>query len=448
MLFGNKIKGITFSAVLVSMLSASMFGYSDKASAAPVLKSSSETAILVDGDTGKVLYQKKAEQVLPPASMSKMMTEYLVNEAIKKGKIKWDQKTAISTYAHKISQNRSLSNVPLRSDYKYSVKELYEAMAIYSANGASIALAELVGGSEEKFVKMMNDKAKEMGIKDARFVNCTGLNNNDLQGFDSVGSKTDENKMSAKSVGILAYKLINDYPEVLDIASIPTKWFRPNTDDKILMKNWNWMLPELVYGYKGVDGLKTGTTDSAGYAFAATAKRDGTRLISVLMKSDSYKGRFDETKKLLSYGFENYSKETLLPKGYELKNKKTLPVIQGKGKEVGIKTKEPVTMLVKNGEKENYKPVLVIDKKHLDKDGKLKAPLKKGEAIGHIELKYTGKEKDQGYLLNDGSGKGQASVVTTKAVEKANWFVLSMRSTGHFFGGVWNSAMDTVKGWF
>ncbi|SFF16536.1 D-Ala-D-Ala carboxypeptidase A. Serine peptidase. MEROPS family S11 [Bacillus sp. OV194] len=448
-MFGNKLKGFTFSAVMVSMLSASVFGYSEKASAAPELKTKSETAILVDGDTGKILYENKADQVLPPASMSKMMTEYLVNEAIKKGKIQWDQKTAISDYAHKISQNRDLSNVPLRSDYKYSVKELYEAMAIYSANGASIALAELVGdGKESKFVGMMNDKAKKMGIKDARFVNSTGLNNNDLQGYDSVGSKTDENKMSAKSVGILAFKLISDYPEVLDTASIPSKWFRPGTDDKIMMKNWNWMLPSLVYGYKGVDGLKTGTTDNAGYSFAATAKRDGTRLISVLMKSNSYAGRFGETKQLLDYGFSNYTKETLLPKGYQLKKQKTLPVIQGKEKEVGIATKEPVSMLVKNGEKQNYKPVLVIDKKHLDKDGKLKAPLKKGETIGHIQLKYTGKDADHGYLLNDGSGKGQASVVTTKAVEKANWFVLAMRGTGHFFGGVWDSAVDTVKGWF
>lgn len=447
-MFGNKLKGITLSAAMVSMLSASVFGFSGQASAAPDLKMKSETAILVDGDTGKILYEQKAEQVLPPASMSKMMTEYLVNEAIKKGKLKWDQKIDISEYAHKISQNRSLSNVPLRIDYKYSVKELYEAMAIYSANGASIALAEQVAGSEGKFVAMMNAKAKEMGINDAKFVNSTGLNNNDLQGFESTGSKTDENKMSAKSVAILAFKLISDYPEVLDTASIPSKVFRPGTTDKIKMDNWNWMLPSLVYGYKGVDGLKTGTTDNAGYSFAATAKRDGTRLISVLMKSNSYEGRFGETKSLLDYGFNNYTKETLLPKGYQLKKQKTLPVIQGKDKEVGIATKNEVSMLVKQGEKANYKPVLVIDKKHLDKDGKLKAPLKKGETIGHIQLKYTGKEADHGYLLNDGSGKGQASVVTTKAVEKANWFVLAMRGTGNFFGGVWDSAVDTVKGWF
>ncbi|EIT83804.1 serine-type D-Ala-D-Ala carboxypeptidase [Fictibacillus macauensis ZFHKF-1] len=447
-MFGNKLKGITLTAVTASMLSASVIGSSGIAHAADV-KTNAASAILVDGDTGKILFAKKADQVLPPASMSKMMTEYLVNEAIKKGKIQWDQKVTISDYAYKISQNRQLSNVPLRIDYKYTVKELYEAMAIYSANGATIALAELLGdGSEGKFVKVMNKKAKELGIKNAKFVNSSGLNNEDLQGFEETGGKKDENEMTAKGVATLAYRLITDYPEVLDTAKIPVKWFRKGTKDQIKMQNWNWMLPSLVYGYKGMDGLKTGTTNNAGYSFAGTAKRGDTRLLSVIMKTKSYKGRFGETKKLMDYGFTNFTKQTLLPKGYQLKDKKTLSVAKGSETEVGIATKEPVSVLVKKGEKSHYKPVFVMDKKHLDEDGNLKAPLKKGEVVGHIQMKYTGSGEDPGYLEKDGSGKGQTPVVTTEAVDEANWFVLMMRSIGHFFSNAWDSITSTVKGWF
>ena len=427
------------------------FQDSHRAHAEDILNINADAAILIDAATGKVLYEKNSDKVLGIASMTKMMTEYLLLEAIAEKRVKWDQEYAVSEYVYKISQDRDLSNVPLRRDGTYTIKELYEAMTIYSANGATVAIAETIAGSESNFVKMMTEKANELGLKDFKFVNSSGLNNRDLKGMHSVGGEDEENVMSARATGKLAYHLINDYPEVLETTSIPVKIFRKGTDDAIKMDNWNWMLPELVFKYPGVDGLKTGTTDFAGYCFTGTASRDGNRYITVVMNAKgeggkgTYKSRFDETKKMFDYAFSNFSKEEILPKNYQVKGSKSLPVVKGKEKQVKISTKEALELVIKNGEKENYKPVLVLDKKLLNKDGELTAPIKKGDRVGYITL-----ESKEGQPLHflDEKQTVQVDVIADESVEKANWFVLSMRAIGGFFGDVWGSVSSTIKGWF
>lgn len=424
-----------------------------KAHAEDILNINADAAILVDAETGKILYQKNADKVLGIASMTKMMTEYLLLEAVEKGKVKWDQEYAVSEYVWKVSQDRALSNVPLRRDGKYNIRELYEAMAIYSANGATIAIAETIAGSETNFVKMMNEKAAELGLKDYKFVNSSGLNNRDLKGSPPAGGPEEENVMSARDTAILAKELINRFPEVLETASTPRKTFREGTDDEIKMENWNWMLPELVYGYEGADGLKTGTTDFAGYCFTGTALRDGNRYISVVMNAKgangqaTYKSRFDETKKMFDFGFTNFTKEEIVSAKYQVKGQKTVPVTKGKEDKVKISSKDAIEMVMRNGEKENFKPVLVLDKKKLNENGELTAPIKKGEKVGYltIESKEDGKLE---FLSDKGKGNIQVDVVAAESVEKANWFVLTMRSIGGFFGDLWGSVSSTVKGWF
>ena len=396
-------------------------------------------AILVEAKSGKILYQKNPDERLAIASMTKMMTEYLVHEAIAKGKIKWDQKTKISEYAHIISQDRSLSNVPLENGGSYTVKELYEAMAIYSANGATIALAELIGGSEASFAKMMNDKAKELGLQNYKFVNSTGLINKDLKGKQPEGTSPDEeNEMSAKDCALLAQHLLQDYPKVLETAKIPKMTFQKGGKYPIDMSNWNWMLKGLVKGYEGVDGLKTGHTDQAGYCFTGTAERNGMRLISVVIKTNSETARFDETKKLFDYGFTNFQTKTVYSKGSQVKGHETVHVNKAKDTEVPVQTKEEIILPTPKGSKDIYK----TDFKAVNKENE--APIKKGTTLGYMTV--TAKDaNDVGFL----TGKSiQVDLVTKQEVEKANWFVLSMRSIGSFFSGIWNGTVDTVKGWF
>jgi serine-type D-Ala-D-Ala carboxypeptidase (penicillin-binding protein 5/6) len=438
--------------LLIFLLSFSLV--QKPASAEDALNIKADAAILVEASTGKILYEKNSDTALGVASMTKMMTEYLLLEAIKEGNVKWDQKYNVSEVVYKVSQDTSLSNVPLRADGQYTIKELYEAMAIYSANAATMAIAETIAGSEANFVKMMNEKAEELGLENYKFVNSSGLNNRDLKGMHPEGSgPEDENVMSAKDTAKLASSLIQDFPEVLDTSSIEKKKFREGTEDVTNMENWNWMLPGLVYGYEGMDGLKTGTTDFAGYCFTGTAERDGMRYITVVMNakdssgSGSYEARFGETQKMLDFAFSNFSMEEILPANYKVKGHKTLPVVKGKEKKVTIQTKEPLKMVVRNGAKDNYKPKLVLDKKKLTDEKELTAPIKEGEKVGYITVEA--KEKESlGFLFENGTKGAQVPVVTEEKVEKANWFILSMRAVGGFFGDLWDTITSTVKGWF
>lgn len=425
----SKILSIMLAVVMV-LSSFTLVG--TKASAADNLGLNVKAAILVDADSGKILYEKNAKQALGIASMTKMMTEYILLDAINDGKVKWNQKYKVSDYAYKISQDRALSNVPLRADGEYTIKELYEAMAIYSANAATIAIAETIAGSETEFLSLMKKKAKELGLKNYHFVNSTGLNNEQLQGMQPTGtSESDENKMPATSVARLAYHLLKDHPEVLETSSIPRKTFRAGTDDAIKMDNWNFMLPGLVYHYEGVDGLKTGTTDYAGQCFTGTAKRNGTRLIAVVMHAegnngDRHKARFDAAKTLFDYGFGQFTTEEVLPAGHVFKNQKSVAIKEGKEKSVKVATKDAISMMVKTSEADDYTAKLVVDKKSLN------APVKKGTVVGHVKInKKSG--KDYGFI--DGTS-ANAKVVTTETVEKAGFISLTFKKFGSFFKGL------------
>lgn len=410
------------------------------------LELDAESAILVDAKTGKVLYAKDPDIALPPASMTKMMSEYLVLEAIENGEITWETTTQISDYAYSISANPEFSGIGLTQDKNYSVKELYEAMAIFSDNGTTIALAELVSGSEGEFVKRMNKKAEEMGLPDYKFVNSTGLDNSSLgenhpEGTDPNGTDL----LSARSLALLAYNLINDFPHALDISSRIEDDF-----EGYKVENLNWMLPHKAtylkqFYYEGMDGLKTGYTGLAGYTFTGTAERNGTRLISVVMRTDSKAARFEQTAKLMDYGFGKFTYKELFPAGYQLKKQKTLPVAKGKEKTVNISLKEGFTLPINNGDEELYKVEYKINKDKLNKDGQLVAPVKKGEKIGTAELVYTG-DSDYGYIFN--SDHLSVDLVADESVEKSNWFMLTLGAIGDFFSGIFSSIVDTVKGWF
>src|SRR5690625_675841 len=287
-----KNKGWYFFAVTLAFFLLLFTLQTNKAEAKSI-ETKAESAIIVDVNTGKILFAKNENEALPPASMTKMMTEYIVLESIEKGELDWNTTTQISDFAYSISANNNFSGVGLRQNVDYTVSELYEAMAINSDNATTIALAELIAGSEGEFVKIMNEKAEEMNLPDYKFVNSTGLDNASLDGKHPEGTKADDtNLLSARSAALLAYHLITDYPEALEISSIPETEFDGQTID-----NWNWMLPHDAtylkqYYYEGVDGLKTGNTELAGYTFTGTAKQKDRRLITVVMKTESEDVRF------------------------------------------------------------------------------------------------------------------------------------------------------------
>ncbi|WP_058309207.1 D-alanyl-D-alanine carboxypeptidase family protein [Gracilibacillus massiliensis] len=415
--------------------------------AAETIEVEAESAIIVDAKTGKILYEKQSDLKLPPASMTKMMTEYLVLEAINEGQISWETTTQISDYAYWLSSNTSFSGIGLIQDKNYTVRQLYEGMAIISDNATTVALAELVVGSEGEFVKMMNEKAEEMGLQEYKFVNSTGLSNPDLGEYHPEGTEPNaDNLLSARSAALLAYHLVQDYPEALDFSST----MRSELDNREL-QNLNWMLPWednnfTQYYYEGIDGLKTGHTDAAGYCFTGTAQQGDRRLITVVMKADSEGSRFVQTQKLMEYGFTQFETTELFPAGYQLEEESILPVAKGKEKEVEIATAEPLETMIKSGEEEQYTINYQIDEDKLDEDGSLIAPIESGEKIGEAILQYSG-DVDNGYVEGDGSEQ-RVDLVTTSAVEKSNWFMLSLGAIGDFFSSIFSTVVDFFKGLF
>ncbi|WDF82553.1 serine hydrolase [Lacticaseibacillus pabuli] len=411
------------SAVLPASQAAAATSVTDS------LNVNAKAAISVDAKTGKILYAKNANQVLPIASMSKLITVYLLLDAVKTGKVKWTDRIRPDKEIVAISQRHDLSNVPLRSDKTYTVRELYQATLIYSANAAAMMLGDIVtGGSENKFIDLMNAQVKKWGITNANFVNANGLNNAQLGKYIYPGSgKHGENVMTARDMAIVARHLLKDFPEVLETTSIAKKTFEAGTNDATDMPNWNFMLPGEVAAQPDlhVDGLKTGTTDTAGDCFTGTATQNGQRIITVILHTGGQgeTKRFVQTAKLMRWTFANWKPMTILPAGSSVKGESVIKVDKGKQETVALKTKKAITTVVpvntaKSGVQLTYN-------KKVDE---LKAPAKKGTKTGTLKASVPG--DDLGYLGQDGSS---TAVVTTARVDKAGFFRLIGRGIKEFF---------------
>lgn len=276
-------------------------------------------AIAVEVSTGKVLYEQDSQTPASIASISKLLSVYLVYEALEKGEIQLDTMVDISDYPYSLTANTELSNVNLDAR-SYSVSDLLNASLITSSNSAIIALAEKIAGSEAAFVDKMKAKVAEWGITDATIVNTSGLDNSDLGDNIYPGSKPDDsNQFSALDVAIIARRLILDYPQVLNITSLNAYDFGGYT-----YYSTNQMLSEGTHARGGVDGLKTGTSNSAGSSFVATTTQANMRIITVVLNATdgltNSDNRFVETNNLMNYVYNNYSAITLVKKGEAFEN--------------------------------------------------------------------------------------------------------------------------------
>ena len=254
-----------------------------------------KAVLLLEADTGNVIFEKNSKEQLPIASMSKLMTQYLVLDAIQKGTLSWESTYTTSADVLQIMGQAAATKLGMIEGNDYSVRELFTAMTVNSANDAAMALAEMVSGTEEAFANLMNDQAKGFGLKETIFFNASGLDGEYLgQG------KEQTNRASAQDVATIAQKLLNDHPEVLDFTSL-TDFI---TDDGVRLWSTNLMLPGMPHAFSGIDGLKTGFTDAAGSCFVSTGIFDGKRIITVVMDveangSDTINPRFELTRELI-----------------------------------------------------------------------------------------------------------------------------------------------------
>lgn len=465
-------KGYKKGAII--LLAIALFGSSvflpKQASAATnssSLSVNAKSAILVDAKTGKILFEKNADQALPPASMTKLMTEYLVLKALDKGQFKLSSHVPVDSKVQSLSRDPNFSGFSMNTVYPYTVDDMLKALLIPSSNAAAVAFANLISGNEANFVTLMNKTAQSLGMTETHYVNASGLDNKDIYadlGSSAIaqGGQNGVDKTSARDLSILAYHLLNDFSPslfstVVKISSTARTTIQVDKNTKQTITNTNWMLPGFSqfgqnmqkYEYQGVDGFKTGYTNLAGYCFTGTAVQGSRRLITVVMGATDAKGnllttpgpngqnegaRFLVTQQLLDYGFQQTGNTTITNAGYIFKNQKTLPVTKGKQNSVPIAVKQSLSLPLVKGDKKNYKLVLHLDKSKLDANGALKAPVKKGEKVGYATVENTGSDQ-YGYIIGTAP---KLDVVTTASVDKASWISLLFRSIGHFFGGLFH----------
>ena len=402
-------------------------GKADKVPSVDTLGLQVRSAVLMEPTTGQVLVSFNADNALPPASMTKMMTEYIVQHEIKQKNLSWDTMVTVKENASKSQGSR----IFLAEGDQHTVEELYIAMAVGSANDAAVALAEHIAGSEQEFVKIMNDNAKRMGMKTAHFVNATGLSKSDMpEKYRPEGD--DETVMSAMDTAKLVKYIVEEHPDFSKYTTIQSYKFRERDKDPII--NLNWMLeanknvPNFrSFAYEGLDGMKTGFTEQALNTFAGTAERNGMRLISVVMGAETKASRFTETRKLLDYGFNNFEIKQVVDAGSTVEGFETAPVNKGKEKTVKLATNKPVSFMVPKGSEGKN----VTFEAKLDNEA-LTAPVKKGTKVGTVTYSYTidGVKNAQ---------KATVDLITAEETEKAGWFKLFLRAIGQFFADLFES---------
>ena len=266
-----------------------MIGLAAPAAAVPVLDVDVPAALLMEKETGTILFEKNAHEKREPASVTKVMTLLLVMEAIDSGRLKYDDTVTVSAHAASMGGSQTW----MKENEQMSVHDMLKTVAVVSANDGSVALAEHLAGSEQAFVSMMNERAKQLGMNDTTFVNCTGL--------PAQGHVT-----SVYDIALMSRELILNHP---DIRQFTTIWMDTIRNGAFQLSNTN----KLIRYYEGATGLKTGSTDSALYCLSATAERDGMELIAVIMKGATSAQRFEDAKTLLSHGFAAYALKTIVP---------------------------------------------------------------------------------------------------------------------------------------
>lgn len=349
------------------------------------------SAILIEAETGQMIYGKNVDKKVPPASITKIMTLLLAMEKVEQGDLQLDDEIPVSRHAESMGG----SQIFLPHGINLKLEKLLEAVAIASANDASVAVAEAVAGSYSNFIRIMNEKTKELGMNNTHFVNSTGL-----------PSEGDNHYSTARDISIMARELIK-HEKVLDWTS---RWvdYVQLPERKVMLVNTN----KLVKSYNGLDGLKTGHTSEAGFCLSATAKKNNMRLISVILNAESEQKREDITSDLLNYGFNTFRKVKVVEKD---KNVENIMVPSGKKTVTTGITECESNLVIKRGKEENINVETRIDEK-------IAAPIKKGDVIGKKVIMLSEKKVDE------------VNILATEDIKKANIFVRLWRSFVNWIG--------------
>lgn len=356
------------------------------------LKLDCESAILIEQTTGKVLYSYNSHEKLRPASVTKIMSLLLIMDAMKSGKINYETQIPCSENAASMGG----SQIWLDTTETLSVNDMLKAICVVSANDCVVAMAEYLGGTEEGFVKMMNDKAKSLGMNDTTFKNCHGI--------DEDGHET-----SSYDISIMSKELLNNYPEITKYTTI---WNDSLRDGKSELVNTN----KLVHNYKGCTGLKTGSTSQALFNLSASATRENLSLIAVVMKAPTSKLRFSCASSLLDYGFTNFSFSKLATKGDFVQN---VTISKGVTSNVNAVFEQDCGTLIAKGNDGNIDKIISINQN-------ISAPICKGDTLGTVSFKLNDENIGTVNLVSD-SDVAKFNVVSMNKKVFSKWFYLLRR---------------------
>lgn len=346
-------------------------------------------AILIEQNSGQILYGYNVHEKLHPASVTKIMSLLLIMEALDSGKITLDTQIPCSSNAASMGG----SQIWLDTTETLSVNDMLKAIAVVSANDCVVALAEYLGGTEEGFVQMMNAKAKELGMNDTTFKNCHGLDE-------------DDHLTSTYDISLMSRELLMNHPSITNYSTIWTDTLR---DGKSALSNTN----KLVRNYAGCTGLKTGSTSLALYNLSASATRDGLSLIAVIMKAPTSALRFSNATSLLDYGFSNYSYKAFGNQGETLKQ---VAITKGISETVNAVYETSPSFLVKKGEESRITYEITLN-------DTVQAPVSQGQQLGTIKYSLNGTElKSVNLVAGDSVGKIDLLSMTKHIFN--NWFTL------------------------
>lgn len=349
------------------------------------LTKDAKASLLIERDTGEIIYEKNAHQKLPPASMTKVMTLLLVMEAIEHKKLTLDEMVTVSERASSMGG----SQVFLSEGEQMSVEDLIKAVAIASGNDASVTLAERIAGTEEAFVNLMNKKVEQLNLKNTKFQNSSGL-------------PAKEHYSTAYDMAMIAKELLK-YEDIVNYTSIYEDYLRKGKENEFWLVNTN----KLVRFYPYVDGLKTGYTSEAKFCLTATAKKDDMRVVAVVMGADTAKNRNTMTMNLIDYAFSHYESEKLFDKGETVTN---LRHLQSKNLTYDVKTSEPISLLHKKGESDQPFTTEIKMNNNVD------LPIHLGDEVGTLLIK-----KDNELII-------ESPLIVEEEVEVASFFDLMKRS--------------------
>ncbi len=384
----------------------------------------SKASLLINAETGQILHEQNIDQALPVYSITKLMTAYLVLEAIysENPTLTWDTELTTSEAASDVSRDLNYSGISLEVGGKYTVRELFEAGLIYSANGPIMVMAEAIGGSEQGFVDLMNAKAQDLGLSATKFTTSTGLSGADIKIHNVQVNDTAENVMSARDVALLSYILLEEYPEILDTTSVSEKTFDEGGEYPELMKNYNWMLPGLIFEYPGVDGLKTGSAEGEYQAaFVGTAIQNDFRVISVVLGAQDSSTRFTETAKLFDYAFQSLKNYTIITPNSIVNETNTFAVRKGTENEVAIKTEETIIISSTQADLTFETYFAPVSDKYYAGVQKFTAPIATNELLGRVTVDTTGMK----FLTPELQQNFGADVNATAAVDES-FFLLGI----------------------